>query len=191
MDEIKLVQQFKRGDKPAFDALYEKYKNILLRMAYLVSGSLADAEDIVQETFVKCYLHIGELKKPEGFKPWLFQILYRTAYSHAKKRRREIPSEDIALQADTADRHTPLDRMMESEAEKAVKDAIGSLDLKHRAVVVMYYYNELSTKEIAGILECSEGTVKSRLFMARKKLKEILMQNGGKSNEKKHNPYFS
>lgn len=191
MDEIKLVQQFKRGDKPAFDALYEKYKNILLRMAYLVSGSLADAEDIVQETFVKCYLHIGELKKPEGFKPWLFQILYRTAYSHGKKRRREIPSEDIALQADAADGHTPLDRMIESEVEKTMKDAIGSLDLKHRAVVAMYYYNELSTKEIAGILECSEGTVKSRLFMARKKLKEILMQDGGKSNEKKHKPYFS
>lgn len=191
MDEIKLVQQLKGGDKSAFDALYEKYKNTLLRMAYLVSGSMADAEDIAQETFVKCYVHIGGLKRPEGFRPWLFQILYRTAYSHGKKRRREIPSEDISVQADVADRNTPLDRIIESEAERAVKDAVRSLGFKHRAVVVMYYYNELSTKEIAGILECTEGTVKSRLFMARKKLKGMLVQNGGRGDEKEHEPYFS
>lgn len=190
MDEIKLVQKLKAGDKSAFDALYEKYKNTLLRMAYLVSGNMADAEDIVQETFVKCYVHIGELKKPEGFKSWLFQILYRTAYSHGKKRRREIPSEDIDIQADAVSRDTPLDRIIESEVEKAVKDAVWSLGFKHRAVVVMYYYNEMSTKEIAGILACTEGTVKSRLFMARKKLKGILEQNGGKSNEKVHELYF-
>ena len=94
MDEKELVRRLKSGDKDAFDALYEKYKNILLRMAYLVSGQMFDAEDIVQETFVKCYLHIGELKKEEGFRPWLFQILYRTAYRQAKsgngKYRKEI-----------------------------------------------------------------------------------------------------
>lgn len=84
MDEKELVQRLKGGDKAAFDALYEKYKNILLRMAYLVSGQMFDAEDVVQETFVKCFLHIGELKKEEGFRSWLFQILYRTAYCYQK-----------------------------------------------------------------------------------------------------------
>lgn len=72
MDEKELVQRMKAKDKTAFDALYEKYKNTLLRMAYLVSGQMYDAEDIVQETFVKCFLHIGDLKKNEGFRPWLF-----------------------------------------------------------------------------------------------------------------------
>ena len=103
MDEKELVRRLKSGDRDAFDALYEKYKNILLRMAYLVSGQIFDAEDIVQETFVKCFLHIGELKKEEGFKPWLFQILYRTAYRQAKKRKREIPDEDIAVRTDATD----------------------------------------------------------------------------------------
>lgn len=84
MDEKELVQRLKGGDKAAFDALYEKYKNILLRMAYLISGQIFDAEDVVQETFVKCFLHIGELKKEEGFRSWLFQILYHTAYRHQK-----------------------------------------------------------------------------------------------------------
>lgn len=63
MEEIKLVLQLKNKDEAAFDVLYEKYKNILLRMAYLVSGQMDDAEDIVQETFVKCYLHISRRRK--------------------------------------------------------------------------------------------------------------------------------
>lgn len=178
MDEKELVQRLKGGDKAVFDALYEKYKNILLRMAYLISGQIFDAEDVVQETFVKCFLHIGELKKEEGFRSWLFQILYHTAYRHQKKRGREIPDEQIAIRADATDGMTSLDRIIKTENEKQVHDAVQSLDFKHRAVVVLYYYNEMTAKEIARTLGCTEGTVKSRLFAARKKLRGKLMMNG-------------
>ncbi len=185
MDEKELVRQLKGGDRDAFDALYEKYKNILLRMAYLVSGQIFDAEDIVQETFVKCFLHISELKKEEGFQSWLFQILYRTAYRQAKKRKREIPDEDIAIRTDATDGVTSLDRIIQTENERLVNQAVQSLDFKHRAVVVLYYYNEMATKEIARILGCTEGTVKSRLFAARKKLrgKLAVYGEGGGSRE--------
>lgn len=150
MDEKELVQRLKGGDKAAFDALYEKYKNILLRMAYLISGQIFDAEDVVQETFVKCFLHIGELKKEEGFRSWLFQILYHTAYRHQKKRGREIPDEQIAIRADATDGMTSLDRIIKTENEKQVHDAVQSLDFKHRAVVVLYYYNEAYEYEKGG-----------------------------------------
>ncbi len=193
MEEIKLVQQLKRRDKNAFDALYETYKDILLRMAYLVSGNREDAEDIVQETFVKCYLHIGELKKEEGFRPWLFQILYRTAYRHVKKRGREIPGEDIGMQAMATDEVTSLDQIVKSETEKIIIDAVRQLDMKHRAVIVMYYYNELSAKEIAKVLGCSQGTVKSRLHNGRKKLKGLLEveEEGGRTYGKQKGLHYS
>jgi RNA polymerase sigma-70 factor (ECF subfamily) len=189
VDEKELVRRLKSGDKDAFDALYEKYKNILLRMAYLVSGQMFDAEDIVQETFVKCYLHIGELKKEEGFRPWLFQILYRTAYRQAKKRKREIPEEDIAIRADATDGVTSLDRIIETENERLVNQTVQSLEFKHRAVVVLHYYNEMATKEIARVLGCTEGTVKSRLFAARKKLRGKLAAygEGGRGHENDKN----
>lgn len=174
MEETKLVQLLRNGEKAAFDALYEKYKNTLLRMAYLVSGQMDDAEDIVQETFVKCYLHIGELKKDEGFRPWLFQILYRTAYRQVKKSRREMPGEDVAIQADAADGTASLDRIIRTEEEDMVKRAVQALDFKHRTVVVMFYYNEMTTKEIAKVLGVRRETVKSRLFAARGKLKKYL-----------------
>ncbi len=193
MEEIKLVKQFKGGDKSAFDALYEKYKNTLLRMSYLVSGNLDDAEDIVQETFVKCYLHIGDLKKPEGFRPWLFQILYRTAYRQVKKRGREIPDEDMAAKADATDGITSLDRIVQSELQKQVNEAVQMLGLKHRVVVVMYYYNEMTTKEIAKVLGCTEGTIKSRLFTSRNRLKKELagLQEGDGKYENNNELYLS
>ena len=207
MEETKLVQLLKDGEKAAFDAVYEEYTHTLLRMAYLVSGQMDDAEDIVQETFVKCYLHIGDLKKDEGFRPWLFQILYRTAYRQVKKHRREIPERDIGIQADATDGITSLDLMIRTEEEKMVGYAVQALDVKHRAVVVMFYYNEMSTKEIAKTLGCTEGTVKSRLFTARKKLRKYLDARetteiiepmnqiktegkGGGEGEKKHELYF-
>lgn len=193
MEEIKMVQRLKDGDKDAFDALYEKYKNILLRMAYLVSGQMSDAEDIVQETFVKCYLHIGELKKNEGFRAWLFQILYRTAYRQLKKHKKETLSEDMSIQADATDGATSLDRIIKNETQRQVNNAVQTLDFKHRTVVVMYYYNDMSTKDIARVIGCTEGTVKSRLFNARKKLKGRLCdaEKGGSEYEKEQGYYFS
>lgn len=192
MEITELVRQLKNGNHAAFDALYEKYKNTLLRMAYLVSGQMDDAEDIVQETFVKCYLHIGELKKDEGFQPWLFQILYRTAYRQLKKRKREIPDEDVGIQTDVTDGITSLDRIIRTEEEKMVYNAVQTLDFKHRAVVVLFYYHEMPMKEIASVLECTEGTVKSRLFTARKKLRKSLntWKEGGGEDEKKRELYL-
>ena len=179
MENTELVRQLKDGNQAAFDALYEKYKDTLLRMAYLVSGQMDDAEDIVQETFVKCYLHIGELKKDDGFRPWLFQILYRTAYRQVRKRRREIPDEDIGIRTDATDGITSLDRIIRTEEEKMVYSAVQALDFKHRAVVILFYYQEMPMREIASVLECTEGTVKSRLHTARKFLKRELEDRMG------------
>ncbi len=192
MENTELVRQLKDGNQAAFDALYEKYKDTLLRMAYLVSGQMDDAEDIVQETFVKCYLHIGELKKDDGFRPWLFQILYRTAYRQVRKRRREIPDEDIGIRTDATDGITSLDRIIRTEEEKMVYSAVQALDFKHRAVVILFYYQEMPMREIASVLECTEGTVKSRLFTARKKLRKSLgaWKEGGGEDEKKRELYL-
>lgn len=192
MDEAKLVQLLKAGDRSAFDALYEIYQNMLLRMAYLVCGSMADAEDVVQETFVKCYLHIGELKKDTGFQAWLFQILYRTAYRQAKRSRREIPDEDVYVRADALYGNTASDRAPVLEMQEAVRGAVHSLGLKHRMVVVLYYYNDMPVKEIARVLGTTEGTVKSRLHGARKKLGESLKRSeeGGAAYEKARRTYF-
>ncbi len=169
-DEI-LVQQLKKGRCEAFDLLYEKYKNLVIRTAYLITGNKPDSEDVAQETFVKVYLHISELKNDAGFKPWMMQILVRTAYRTGKKRSREVPDDEIERLSESQSILSPLGQMIKREEAEMISRAVAALPMKQRAVVVLYYYNELSVAEIAKMLDCREGTVKSRLHTARKYLK--------------------
>lgn len=171
-DEI-LVQQLKKGSREAFDLLYEKYKNLVIRTAYLITGSKPDSEDVAQETFVKVYLHISELKNDAGFKPWMMQILVRTAYRSGKKRSREVPDDGIERLSEKESRAvlSPLGQMIKREEAEMISRAVAALPVKQKTVVVLYYYNGFSVAEIAKMLDCREGTVKSRLHTARKFLK--------------------
>lgn len=173
-DEI-LVQQLKSGDDKAFELLYERYKNLAIRTAYLLTGNLSDSEDIVQETFVKVYLHIAELKNDGGFKPWMMQILVRTAYRIGKKRNKEIPDEEAVRLADAHTADVPLGETLKREEAERIFRAVAALPLKQRTVVILYYYQEFSVSEIAKLTGSLEGTVKSRLHTARKALKEALL----------------
>lgn len=177
MEEIELVKLLKQGDKIAFDQLYERYKDILMRMAYLICGNLADSEDVVQESFIKCYQCIHQLKQEERFKSWLFQILTRTAWKYCKKRAKEIVDEDKVVEKVDDKELSSLDIVLDKERDKKLMELINGLSIKHRTTLVLYYYNELSTKEIAKILGCLEGTVKSRLFTARKLLKKSIIES--------------
>ncbi|MFA9463290.1 MAG: RNA polymerase sigma factor [Velocimicrobium sp.] len=171
MEDEELVQKFQSGNLEAFDLLYERYKNQAIRAIYLITNSCYDCEDIMQEAFVKCYLHIGELKDPAQFKSWFFQILYRSAWQYLKKKSKETPTQEIAEYIKDVKRISSLDEVLKKETKSWIRQEIEKLDVKHRSVVVLYYYNELSIAEIAKIMGCFEGTVKSRLATARKKLR--------------------
>ena len=94
-ETAELVRRMKEGDKEAFDALVRQYYGKTLRMAYLISGNEADSQDIVQETFVICYLNRGKLREPEHFERWLFKTLTREAWRVCRRGRREQPAEEI------------------------------------------------------------------------------------------------
>jgi len=179
-NEVMLVRRMQQKDADAFDEIFERYHNRLFRMAYLISGNYADSEDIVQETFVKCYCSCRELKDCSRFPSWLYQILTRTAWRYAKKQRREEPVETFFEEGDSDSGNAPLESILREEERTAVMAAINRLELKQRTVVILYYYNQLSTKEISRILGCLEGTVKSRLHTARKNLEQSLKEEGTK-----------
>ncbi len=174
LNEEILVGRMKAGDKDAFDKLYDKYKNMALHTAYLITGNLTDSEDIVQDTFVKVFLHCTELKNDGGFKAWMMQILVRTAYKSGKKKSREVPDEEVIEKADTRTKQSLLEQVLERETEQQLSEAIRGLPLKQRTVVILFYYQEYSVSEIAKICGCLEGTVKSRLHSARTQLKRKL-----------------
>ncbi len=179
MTEEMLVRQMKEGDKTSFDLLYEKYKNMTLRTAYLITGDRSYSEDVVQDTFVKVYLHCKELKNDSGFKAWMMQILVRTAYKCGRKKNRELPDDEVLQKADIGSNISLLEQVIMQEEAKAVAGAVRELPIKQRAVVVLFYYQGYQINEIAGILGCLEGTVKSRLHTARKQLKRALESDFG------------
>lgn len=174
MTEEALVRQLKEGDRTSFDLLYEKYRNVALHTAYLITGDLSGSEDVVQDTFVKVWLHCGELKNDSGFKAWMMQILVRTAYKCGRKKSRELPDDEVTQKMDTGRTLSSLEQVIMQEEAEAITQAVRKLPVKQRTVVVLYYYQEYQISEIAQIVGCLEGTVKSRLHTARKKLKSVL-----------------
>ena len=128
------------------------------------------------EAFVQVYLNIHRLKDPAGFRSWFYRSLTRLAWRKGRTSRREIPDEDIALHADRESSGDSLTDLLQKEERDCIRMAVQRLDEKHRSIVVLYYYNEFSTKQIARITGCLEGTVKSRLYTARKRLERILQQ---------------
>ena len=186
MNDETLVSRMQIGDKDAFDEVYRKYRQQIMKISYLIVGNVPDAEDLTQETFVTCYLHCKDLKDGRLLKSWLFKTLTRSAWKCSEKKKRELPDEDIGVKADKAYDASILDHIIFSEQKNEIARAVAELDMKYRVVVVLYYYNQLSTKEISRILDCMEGTVKSRLFTARNKLKKSLKGFESSSDSRKN-----
>lgn len=170
MDGSKIIEGIKAGDKNSFDELYDKYYLMLFRTAYLILGNSYDAEDVTQDAFVSIYVNIKSLKDPDKLKPWMFSILKNSAYKKYKNKKRELPDEEIQLKVDKETYTIEEEFVVKSE----IQDALMSLNKKQREVIVLFYYNDLTIKEIASALGVFEGTVKSRLFKARKVLKKEL-----------------
>ena len=172
-ETAELVRRMKEGDKEAFDALVRQYYGKTLRMAYLISGNEADSQDIVQETFVICYLNRGKLREPEHFERWLFKTLTREAWRVCRRGRMEQPAEEIFGEQEPQ-APSVLEEVMAHTRDQELYEAIRQLPPKQRTALVLYYFNGMGTKEIAAVMGCLEGTVKSRLHTARNRLRRIL-----------------
>lgn len=194
MEENKrtFVEKMIQGDESAFDELYRSYFPRLYRMAFFITGSKSDSEDVLQETFVKCFLHGKELKNPECFEAWLYRILVRTA-RRTGKRKTDLSLDGMLEKPESAgiaerllkdNLAEPLERVVEKEQTSGLWEAIDRLDMKYRIVVLLHYYNELGISEIARITGTLEGTVKSRLFKARKLLRLQLESREAGQNER-------
>lgn len=186
----KQAGRMKRGDEEAFDWLYSEYVGKLYRMAFFITGNQADSEDVVQETFVKCYLRKDSIRDEQAFEAWLYQILVRTAWKNQKRKKSDFSLDEITEgeDADSAmgqwiqtDRKAaqPLEQVLKEEEYQRIGQAIRKLEWRQRTVVMLYYFNDMSVEEIARVTRSFAGTVKSRLFKARKNLRKMLDEGRG------------
>lgn len=185
LQEIRLARRMRDGELSAFDEFAGSIGSRLFRYSLMVCRHRDDAEEVVQETLLEVYLRIRELRQPEEVHSWFFRIARNACLM---KRRRSIfaPSCELSLEGlmRTCVSEAPLEvadpaampeaELLGSETRRAVGDAIGLLPENHRMVVVLRYFEGLSTEETAQALGLSTDVVKARLHRARQSMRRSL-----------------
>lgn len=173
----RLIVRLCAGDVDALGELYEKYKGSIFRTALAITRDRSAAEDILQECFLRLFNCAERIRTDVSLEPWLYRVAVNLSYSWVQRRQRSLAVLDEVLEGLTASLHRLPERWLERmEAQEAVRRGIEKLPLNHRVVVVLFYLEGLSLREIAEVLEIPEGTVKSRLHHARQSLKELLAE---------------
>jgi len=174
MEDADLVRLCQDGDMTAFEQLFHRHQEQVYGVASRMMGTPEDALDVTQEIFLKAYQKIGKFKFKSSFSTWLYRLATNLCIDELRKRKRTAntaPLEEAVSQADT---DTPEENAISKDRESQVWKAINSLKEKERAIIVLRDMEGLSYKEIAEVLGCSLGRVKSRIHEARQSLKTIL-----------------
>ena len=178
-----LVRRVQEGDVAAFDSLVRKYRERLYSVVYNLTSNREDAADITQEAFIKAFSSINRFQGKSAFFTWLYRIGVNTTLSHLKRNRfrrffslenlQEDGSHAQVLET-LAARHKSEKGALLSELQEKLNEALQKLSPKHRTVVVLFEIEGLSHQEIAEIVGCSVGTVRSRLHYAKQQLQADL-----------------
>jgi len=173
-----LVEQLQSDDAEAFESLFNSYGKLVYRTAYLITGDRREAEDILQEVFVAVWKGRRTFDPAKGkFTTWLHRITVNECSRRHNRRRiafLSLEQEEIKGYCPRNPAELPEEIMISKEEYERLMAALGSLDTKHRSVLVLRFFNELSYEEIASVVGVSLGTVKSRIHYSLKTLRQRL-----------------
>lgn len=172
MDIVKLVQKAKKGNDEAFEQLISSVRQKLYRTAYSYVRNEQDALDMYQETIYTAYISLKTLKKPESFPSWIIKILVFKSIDFIRKESRHFTTDDEQMFAELISTEN-VDFITHS---MDLSEAFKFLDPTIKTLILLRYYHELSIKEISILMNRPEGTVKSDLNRAKKKLRPILKE---------------
>jgi RNA polymerase sigma-70 factor, ECF subfamily len=172
-----LIRRMRAGDLDAFEAFFARYRTLVYRTAYGLTGDPQVAEEVLQDTFTRAYRHREALRDDVSPVPWLHRVALNLCYSLLDRRR--IQAHPICENAiGVRDRGLePAERAEQRELRTIVREGIAALPDKHQSVVVLYYLHGLSLQETAATLDVRLGTVKSRLHYALRSLRTHLEQD--------------
>ena len=168
-----LIKNLKRGREEAYRQLIEEYGNKLLRTCYLILNDREEAEDVVQETFIKVFNKIDTFKEKSGLYTWIYAIALNLSRDRMRIKQDMLELKDEWIGNDDVESHVEIN----IDREQLRKEIFGMNSL-YREVLVLFYFEELSIKEISNLLNEKEGTIKSKLSRGRNMLKESLLKGG-------------
>jgi RNA polymerase sigma-70 factor (ECF subfamily) len=171
-----LLARHRAGDVAALNALFLRHRDAAYRVAYRLLSHKEDALDAVQDGFVKAMQHIGRFEQRSSFKTWLMRVVSNAAldFGRARRRRDQLKAAACGHVAPEPPGHEPQVVMEGTELRERLDSALGQLPEQQRRTFVLHMDGGMSYREVAETLEISLGTVMSRLFYARQKLKALL-----------------
>ena len=189
-----LVERAQRGDKHAFELLVVKYQRKLARLLSRFIRDASEVEDVTQETFIKAYRALPSFRGDSAFYTWLYRIGINTAKNYLVAMGRRAPTmtgvdneeaEDIEQGEQLKDLNTPENQMISRQVAETVNSTLQELPEELRTAITLREIDGLSYEEIAQIMNCPIGTVRSRIFRAREAIAERLRPQLGTSKDRR------
>ncbi len=175
LTDAQLIERVRENDLNALGILFDRYYNQVYRSAVVITQDTAAAEDIAQECFLKIHRYANRIDTSLPLIPWLYRVTVNLSYTWiTRQKRRSISLEVVVDRLISPNWLAPEQIAEHSETQQQVRAAIHSLNLNQRVVVALHYLSGLNLEEIAEILNCPVGTVKSRLHYARENLRRVL-----------------
>ena len=180
--EKALIERLRQGERPAFDALVEMYRNRGLNIAYSLVGNLEDAKDVLQEAFIKVYLNIKNFREESQFSTWFYRIVVNCGQDFLRKRKKtnrvftQPLTDEEGKEQEVPDlRYGPIQVLTSEELSRNLDNCIAALPEKQRTCFILKHQNGLTNHEIARVIGCELATVKVHLFRAVKNLQDKLL----------------
>ena len=180
--DLGLVRRAKAGDYQAFDLLVLKYQSRLISTAFRFVKDIHIAEDLVQESFIKSFNSLASFREDSSFYTWIYRITVNTSKNFlvSKKRKNELLSSDISedqtYEIEYEDTDTPEDLLQASQLKKLITETIDQLGEDTKTALTLRELDGLSYEEIAKVVNCPVGTVRSRIFRGREVVDEAISQ---------------
>lgn len=172
-----LVSECIAGNEAAIEIFVHQYEASVFRLALSIVGDPAEASEVTQETFLTALRSLPAYQEKQSFKAWLYTIALNHSRSHLRKRKvldRLRTTLTTIFRIETEKQVSPEEAAIQNEKEAQIWSALNQLDERHRTVMVLRYFHELSVAEISEMLSVNEGTIHSRLHNAREKLRSAL-----------------
>jgi RNA polymerase sigma-70 factor (ECF subfamily) len=173
--DLELLNKITKGDETAFSEIFDRYKLPVFNFILRLINHPSDAEDILQEVFLAVWQGSHRFLEKSTVKTWIFRIAYHKAITSLRKNqkpyRQHFNIENYHLMSNES---APEQKMIDQWQEKEIRAAINKLSANHRSVIELAFINNFSYQEIAQIMDCPEGTVKSRMSYALRYLKSSI-----------------
>ena len=179
-EDLALIRRVQTGDRDVFRVLVERHSRAIFRTAFRITGNESDAEEIVQETFLRAYKSIGRFESRSGFGTWLTRIAINCSLDLVAQRKPSQPisgtdndGEEFELQIPSTN-PSPERRVLSDEVRRRIASAMGQLSSAERTAFVLRHFEGCSIEDISSVLDVKLGAAKNTIFRAVQKLRQAL-----------------